>query len=201
MPQFLNDLLKASSRRTTASPIGDFNAMTRKRHPAFANFLWLIAAAVLCDCNSVRSHSENKFSYFTGLNDFSNFTESQNENGVRFLLWPEIGSPIPWNQLIVSWNAIAPGGTFLKVEAAPLLNGHEARFYTLANWSPDNTVYPRTSLRGQRDAGGTVDTDTLILNQPAHSARIRVTLGGTNSGWPTLRFIGLSFANTAVPAT
>jgi hypothetical protein len=41
-----------------------------------------------------------------------------------------------------------------------------------------------------------MDTDTLILNQPATAVQIRVTLGGTNGGRPRLKYLGLSFANT-----
>ncbi len=44
-----------------------------------------------------------------------------------------------------------------------------------------------------------VDTDTLILTQPADAAQIRVTLGGTNGAPPKLKFLGVSFSNTKVP--
>ena len=43
-----------------------------------------------------------------------------------------------------------------------------------------------------------VDTDTLILTQPADAAQIRVTLGGTNDARPALKFLGVSFSNTKV---
>jgi hypothetical protein len=62
-------------------------------------------------------------------------------------------------------------------------------------------MYPRTSVRGQKDADGNVDTDTLIVNQPANAAQIRVTLGGTNGALPTLKFLGASFSNTKILVT
>jgi hypothetical protein len=86
----------------------------------------------------------------------------------------------------------------VKVEASAILPGHETKFYTLGVWSPDNAIFPRTSVRGQKDADGNVDTDTLILTQPAYAARIRVTLGGTNDALPELKFLGLSFSNTKI---
>ena len=69
----------------------------------------------------------------------------------------------------------------------------------LGNWSPDGKIFPRTSVRGQKNPDGDVNTDTLILNQPASSTQIRVTLGGTNGAMPMLRFLGLSFSDTKVP--
>jgi hypothetical protein len=162
----------------------------------------LFAAAVFCGCKTVPPSSHASFSRFVGLENFSKFTRSQNENGATVLLSPEIKSQIPWNQLIVSWNADAPAGTFLKIEVSANLPDHQTKFYTLGNWSLDNKVFPRTSVRGQKDADGNVDTDTLILKEFANGVQIRVTLGGTNGALPTLKFIGVSFSNTKVsPAT
>ena len=117
------------------------------------------------------------------------------------MVWlsPEIKSGIAWNELIVSWNADAAAGTFLRVEATALSAGHPTKFYTLGHWSPDNQIFPRTSVRGQKDADGNVDTDTLVLTQPADAVQIRVTLDGTNGALPTLKFLGVSFSNTKVP--
>lgn len=135
------------------------------------------------------------------MENFADFEHATNRTGGLILLSPKIDSPIPWNELIVSWNAIAPAGTFLKVEASAILPDHASRFYTMGIWSPDGKIFPRTSVRGQKDADGNVDTDTLILNQTANAAQIRVTLGGTNGAMPALKFLGLSFANTKIPRT
>jgi hypothetical protein len=159
----------------------------------------LLAAAVLLDCRSVAMDSNDGFSDFVGLQDVSRFTRSQNADGQAILLSPDIKSRIPWNELIVSWNAEAPTGTFMRIEACARLPDHQTKFYTLGNWSPDGKAFPRTSVRGQKDPDGNVNTDTLILNQPASAAQIRVTLGGTNGAMPKLRFLGLSFSNTKVP--
>jgi hypothetical protein len=159
----------------------------------------LFAATILCGCKTVPFSTKNSFSNFVGLEKISKFTRSQNEIGETVLLSPEIKSQMPWNELIASWNADAPAGTFLKIEASANLPDHKTRFYTLGNWSPDNKIFPRTSVRGQKDADGNVDTDTLILKQLANAAQIRVTLGGTNGALPALKFLGASFANTKGP--
>lgn len=163
----------------------------------FALFL-MLAATVLCGCQSIVP-ARSEFSRFVGFDRFSKFESSTNENGEHILLSPVIPARIPWNQSIISWNADAPAGTFLKVEAAAISGGKETKFYTMGEWSLDGKLYPRTSVRGQRDADGAVDTDTLIVNEPADAARIRVTLGGTNGAMPALRFLGIDFSNTKAP--
>ena len=117
------------------------------------------------------------------------------------LISENMDATIPWNELVVSWNANAPKGTFIKLEASAIFKEREekTKFYTIANWSPDNEKFPRTSIKGQKDADGTVDTDTLIVNQPAIGTQLRITLGGEGKPKPELKFLGLSFANTKVP--
>jgi hypothetical protein len=139
------------------------------------------------------------FSKFIGLSDFSNFTRSPASNALAVCLAAEIKSGMPWNQLIVSWNADAPPGTGLIVEAAARTASHLTKFYTLARWSPDALRFPRTSVRGQQDPDGTVATDTLILTHPADAVQIRVTFDAAGAATPSLKYLGLSFANTYAP--
>jgi hypothetical protein len=158
----------------------------------------LFAAIIFCGCKSVPVAAKSNFSRFVGVEKFSKFDRSQSQNGETVLLSPKIKAHIPWNELIASWNADAPAGTFLKIEARAILPDHETKFYTLGDWSSDNKIFPRTSVRGQKDADGNVDTDTLILNQLARAAQIRVTVGGTNQNLPSLKFLGVSFSNTKI---
>ena len=164
-----------------------------------STFLLLLSVTALSGCKSISTSHQSQFTRFVGVENFSKFSRSQNENGKTVLLSPKIKAHIPWNELIISWNADAPSGTFVKLEAAAISAGHQTKFYTIANWSPDGKTFPRTSVRGQKDDDGNVDTDTLILNQPADAAQIRITLGGTNGALPSLKFLGLSFANTKIP--
>ncbi len=163
------------------------------------NILLLLAAAILAGCKTAPTSTGNNFSHFAGLDNFSKFTRSQNGNGDTVLLSPEIKSGISWNELVVSWNAGATAGTFLEIEARAILPDHATKFYTLGDWSPDNKIFPRTSVRNQKDADGRVETDTLILQAPANAAQIRVTLGGTDGAIPVLKFLGASFCKTKVP--
>jgi hypothetical protein len=158
----------------------------------------VFATAILSGCQHIPNARQSQFSDFKGFKSFSSFTTSRKENGDLILLSPKINSRIEWNELIVSWNATAPAGSFLKVEAAATSREHQTKFYTIADWSLDGKIFPRTSVRNQRDSAGTVDTDTLIMKPPAEAAQIRLTLGGTNGVRPSMKFLGLSFANTKI---
>jgi hypothetical protein len=160
----------------------------------------LLATLLFSGCQSVTVSSHRQYSRFIGLEDFAAIAKARHDSGEIVWLSPEINPGMTWNQLVVSWNAGAPTGSFLKLEAAAGSDGRQTKFYTLGCWSPDGTVFPRTSVRGQEDADGTVDTDTLVLTHPADSAQIRIVLGGTNGALPMLKFLGLSFCNTRAPA-
>ncbi|HEY4417595.1 MAG TPA: C39 family peptidase [Verrucomicrobiae bacterium] len=176
------------------------NIRTKSNLPTLLT--WATAALIGAG-NGLALAAGNSPSQFIGLDDFSNFTRSQSTNataGVEtVLLSPVIQSALDWNELIVSWNTEAPPGTFVKVEASAVLPTHKTTFYTLGLWSPDNTLFPRTSVHGQLDNDGKVDTDTLILKNLSHAVQIRITLGGTNTIPEKLKFIGLSFCNTHAP--
>src|SRR5271170_4367703 len=150
--------------------------MHEHRHPMCQQFIvaLLLAALALSGCKTVSHPSPEGFSHFVGLSDFSKFTRTENKEGETVLLSPEINSVIPWNELIVSWNADAPAGTFLKLEARAHVSGGATKYFELGHWSINSALFPRTSISGQTDANGTVNTDTLVLTQPARTTQVRV---------------------------
>jgi len=180
--------------------------MKPSRKPAqvqrYSGSLFLVLAfLILSGCKSLMSAYDSPYSRFVGLDDFSRFTRLPSTEGQTVLLSPPIQAGISWDQLVVSWNAIAPAGTFLRVEASAISSNRPTWFYTWGVWSPDNQAQPRSSLRGQKDADGNMATDTLILTKPVEAAQLRVTLGGENGAMPVLKFLGLSFCNTKVSPT
>ena len=100
----------------------------------FLSVALLFPVALLCGCRTISRSVQTEFSHFVGIDDFSNFGQSQNERGETILLSPEIKPGIAWNELIVSWNAEAPPGTFLKVQASAVSAGRAMKFYNLGNW-------------------------------------------------------------------
>jgi hypothetical protein len=121
--------------------------------PPWFTVVLLFAAVFFCGCQTVQVDSHARFSKFIGLDDFSNFKHSQNARGETVLLSPEIEPAMTWNELVVSWNAHAPSGTYVIIEARALLRDHLlpdhiTKFYTMGRWSPDNRAFPRTSVPG-----------------------------------------------------
>ncbi|WP_084143625.1 C39 family peptidase [Amycolatopsis taiwanensis] len=82
-------------------------------------------------------------------------------------------------QLIASWNARTPEGTWIEVEAQGWTNnGVRTAWYVLGRWASGDTDIQRTSVGGQDDANATVDVDTLEMKPGVtlRSYHLRVNL-------------------------
>src|ERR671937_2045621 len=84
----------------------------------------------------------------------------------------------PFNELVSSWNARTPAGTWIEVERQPQIDdGHWAKWYILGRWSSSDSAFHRTSVGGQGNADGFVAIDTFFAkDHPAIAYRLRVTL-------------------------
>ncbi|MEW2528739.1 peptidase C39 family protein [Streptomyces sp. NPDC047071] len=98
-------------------------------------------------------------------------------------------SAVPGTELIASWNARTPRGTWVQVEVeAAYSDGARTPWYVLGRWAsgddrqdPQAPVIRRTSVDGQKDGRSTVWTDTLSLDDTTTglrlvSYRLRLTL-------------------------
>jgi Peptidase_C39 like family len=141
-------------------------------------------------------------SHFIGLTNFSGFDRGalQDEAGL-IRVSPVFLPPAPWMELIVSWNAVAPPGCGLKIEARAIYPDRATSYYTMGLWAEDTTDLPRTSINGQKDEDGDVLTDTLVLSRPAQKCQVRLSWRGTNAAAGRLKFLGLSFASRAPGAS
>jgi hypothetical protein len=93
-----------------------------------------------------------------------------------------------FNELVSSWNAQTPTGTWIQVEVKPQLDdGHwAAKWYVLGRWTYGDSDFHRTSVGGQGDADGFVSIDTFFAkDHPAIAYRLQLTLyrraGSTDS--------------------
>ena len=85
---------------------------------------------------------------------------------------PEWKTTIPFRELLVSWNLRLESD--LEIEAQAQTSGQWGRWWHLGRWSASQSPTRRTSVRGQRDATGQVDTDTLVLPAQADALRLRI---------------------------
>ena len=154
-----------------------------------------LANGLLCAGCSVPSRPAAR----TQLRSFDQFDRfEQTQQGQNFVLLSPRIPVLPWDELIVSWNAHCPVGTALRVEARAFDGERATRFYTLAGWSAEPGP-GRTSLPNEKDANAAVDTDTLKCRRPMNAAQVRITLSGSGDARPRLKSLTLSFLDSNTP--
>jgi hypothetical protein len=92
----------------------------------------------------------------------------------------------PFQELIPSWNAETPPGTWIEVRLRARLGdddptGRWTRWYDLGSWSSDAGPERRQSVKGQHDDDGRVLTDTVVLTAPASAYQLGLTLRADDS--------------------
>lgn len=109
--------------------------------------------------------------YGDGANGSGDYSYGTWTSGVTTLKFP-------FNELVASWNAQTPAGTWVQVEVKPQIDdGHWAKWYILGRWADGDSDFHRTSVGGQGDADGYVAIDTFFAkDHPAIAYQLRVTL-------------------------
>jgi Peptidase_C39 like family len=88
----------------------------------------------------------------------------------------------PFNELVSSWNAQTPAGTWIQSEVRPLMDDgqgktHWAKWYILGRWASSDADFHRTSVGQQGDSDGYVAIDTFLTkDHPALAYQLRLTL-------------------------
>ncbi|WP_433408316.1 C39 family peptidase [Saccharomonospora azurea] len=129
------------------------------------------------------------------------------QDGAEYAWWtsPEHDVPFDADELVVSWNAVTPPGTWLTVEVeAHTDSGQRTPWFSMGRWSFDETDVRSTSVPGQRDETAHVAVDRLVAADGVRlrGYRLRVTLcraGGTDAG-PVLSAVG-AVASAVEPRT
>jgi len=105
----------------------------------------------------------------------------------------------PFSQLIPSWTAETPTGSWIEVEIqARTAAGRETRWWRMGTWAYGDETIRRTSVNGQSDADGAVETDTFKTRAEKMTAyRARVTLArGSAAASPMLRRMNAVVSDT-----
>jgi hypothetical protein len=94
---------------------------------------------------------------------------------------PELPLSFGFDELVSSWDAQTPVGTWVQSEVRPLIEdgsgGHWAKWYILGRWTSSDSDFHRTSVGGQGDADGFVSIDTFFTkDHPAVAYQLRLTL-------------------------
>ncbi|MFE2278965.1 peptidase C39 family protein [Streptomyces sp. NPDC059454] len=89
---------------------------------------------------------------------------------------------VPATEVIASWNAHTPEGTWLQIGLkGTYSDGTDTPWYVMGRWAAGDQDVRRTSVDGQSDGKSTVWTDTLSVDDAASglrvvSYRLRLTL-------------------------
>jgi len=118
----------------------------------------------------------------------------------EFATWlsPRVRTPFGLTELVSSWNATTPAGTWLQVEVSGRTQaGVQTTWHVLGRWACGDSGDPafhRACVEGRADGAGAVDTDTFATRGGHVLAdyQLRVTLfrasGGTAT--PAVRLVG-----------
>ncbi|MEU7014652.1 peptidase C39 family protein [Streptomyces sp. NPDC046385] len=111
---------------------------------------------------------------------------------------PTHTSTVPATEVIASWNADTPAGTWIQVELRGTYgDGTKTPWFVMGRWAAGDGDIRRTSVDGQSDGKASIWTDTFSVDDPASglrlvSYRLRLTLHrkpGT-ALTPTVRRLG-----------
>jgi Peptidase_C39 like family len=100
---------------------------------------------------------------------------------------------LSFSELVSSWNADTPPGTWLQVEMRGVASKGTTKWYVLGRWAYGEDTILRTSVGGQGDADGFVSIDTFFAKDHLLTAyQLRVTLyrTPTTTEQPRLRLVG-----------
>ena len=117
---------------------------------------------------------------------------------------PVVQASFGFTRLVASWNAETPADSRIRVETqATTAGGETSDWYTLGIWAADDRAVQRTSVAGQSDALGRVDTDTLYARgQPftSYTLRVRLERASADDPSPGVRMLGAEVADFAYSA-
>ncbi|MFD9498292.1 peptidase C39 family protein [Streptomyces sp. NPDC060035] len=107
-------------------------------------------------------------------------------------------STVPATEVIASWNARTPAGTWIQIELrGRYSDGTDTPWYVMGRWASGDADIRRTSVDDQTDGKSTVWTDTFSVDDAASglrlvSYRLRLTLHRTPGSrlTPTVHRVG-----------
>ena len=110
---------------------------------------------------------------------------------------PVVESAFPARELVPSWNARTPAGTWISVEVRVHDDGGWSSWLVLARWCELDPAaggaITRTTVSGQRSGAVRVNVDTVIAADGLSfsSWQLRITAASaTPGGWPTITLAG-----------
>ncbi|MDI1462927.1 C39 family peptidase [Catellatospora sp. KI3] len=108
-------------------------------------------------------------------------------------------------ELIASWNAQTPAGTWIQVEMQGTYNtGGQTPWYVMGRWASGDADIRRSTVDGQGDPYSTIWTDTFSIDDASrgvllHAYQLRLTLYRAPGQWQSPRVWMLGAMASNVP--
>jgi len=114
---------------------------------------------------------------------------------------PEFSDIFEFSELIVSWNADTPRGTWVEILASVKIGDHWTKFYNLGVWASDESTIKRHSVKLQGDQDGYVAVDTLVLTDKkalgkAYQLKVRL-FSEDGVSTPSVRYLSAAYSTSA----
>jgi len=184
-----------------AAPVPTLAAKVSVAHANIAYRQWTTDAdfASGTAAGTVATGGALSFGAATGSRDYDDQGHGAPTRAYQTATWtsPVTSPGFALTQLVASWNADTPAGTWVEIEMRGTTDaGTATKWYVMGRWASgdsDADIH-RTSLSGQGDTDGTVAIDTFLTRKDVtlSSYQLRVTLlrlPGVDSG-PTVRAVG-----------
>lgn len=117
---------------------------------------------------------------------------------------PVATAPFAWRELVASWNADTPVGTWVEVSARGVdAAGQASPWFVMGRWCAADPAWggaiQRTSVAGQSSAYGAVATDTLTTTRgyPAYQLQVTLLRKAGTAATPTVRLVGANVSGWA----
>ena len=122
---------------------------------------------------------------------------------------PATPTDFDFDELIASWNAVTPIGTWIEVLVRAELNGQWTQWYNLGIWASGLETIQRHSVRDQRDDLARIAVDTLKISDEqafAGAYQLKVRLFSVDGvATPSVRYLSAAYSTeprkNSVPST
>ncbi|MGV9776727.1 C39 family peptidase [Streptosporangium sp. NPDC003464] len=133
----------------------------------------------------------------------TSYTDALGTRTWEYARWtgPEQQVGFAATELIASWTADTPPGSWLQVEMRGRHAAGLTKWYVMGRWAYGEADIRRTSVPGQADADGTVSVDTFVAaaGRAVTAYQLRVTLHRTPGSAVTPKVRTLGAMASAVP--
>ena len=113
---------------------------------------------------------------------------------------PAVPAAFDLDEMIASWNAGTPIGTWVEVLVRAELDGRWTKWYNLGIWASTSDTIGRHSVRLQGDRDGYVAVDTLVISAKkaiATAYQLQVRLFSVDgAATPSVRYLSAAYSTT-----